>query len=284
VLFRSEREALRYIAQLSQGDLRAAINDLQAVAEGYGKVTMDIVRAVVRGREKSIDLWRTLNQVFYAKASWMAKKAVTNSEEDYETLIAWLNDNIPKKYSHPGDLYRAYEALARATVFLSRAKFRGQWSLLSYVFDLIGPGIAFARQEGGILKEKYAYPERIKLMASLREIRTLRDNLSEKIARRIGVSKRLFKAEVLPYMFIIFRNYEDPTLAARLALGYALTREEVRFLAGSRAKEVLEMVEKIRKTKGIPGEAEAKAEKGKGRKAKKEERKPGRTLDMFFEE
>ncbi len=284
-----EREALSLIADLSQGDVRAAINDLQAIAEGYGKVTYELARAVLRGREKSVDIWRTLNMVFYAKASWMAKKAVTQSEEDYETLIAWINDNIPKKYGEPGDLFRAYDALSRATVFLSRAKYGGSWSLLSYVFDLIGPGVAFARREGQVLKGRYAFPERIRLMASLKEVRQIRERIAERIAPRLGVSKRAFKAEVLPYLFIIFRN--SPVVAARLTLGYGLTREEVKFLAQARANEILELAEKIRRArpKEVKAEAEAVVEaeekprtRRRGRRRKKEEGEKGKTLDMFF--
>ncbi len=304
-----EREALRLIANLSQGDLRAAINDLEAIAEGYGKVTYTLAREILRGREKKSDIWKTLNQVFYAKACWMAKKAVTQSEVDYETLIAWLNDNIPKKYGDPGDLHRAFDALSRATVFLSRAKFRGSWSLLSYVFDLMGPGVAFARQEGPILKLRYGYPERIKLMAQLKEKRAVRERIAERIAYRIGVSKRLFKSEVLPYLMLIFRQ-GSIVVAARLALGYQLSREDVEFLAGTtRAKEILEMVEKIKRKRTVEvekratapaamaeaeasGEAaetvasgekeEEKKEKKRSRRRRKKSEEKSRTLDMFF--
>jgi len=94
-----DKEALKLIAERSMGDARAAVNDLQAVAEGYGRVTVDVVRALIRGRDKSLNIWRTLNSIVYAKQAWMAKKAVTQSEVDYETLITWLSDNIPKKYT-----------------------------------------------------------------------------------------------------------------------------------------------------------------------------------------
>jgi len=253
-----EREALRYIAERSMGDLRAAINDLEAIAEGYGKVTMGLARSLVRGREKSIDLWKTLNSIFYAKYAWQAKRAVSNSEEDYETLIAWLNDNIPKKYIEPDDLFRAYDALSRATVFLSRAKYGGEWSMLSYVFDLIGPGISFARK-GEIGKFRYSYPERIKLMAQLKGIREVRDKLAEKLASRILASRSLVKNEVMPFLFVIFRHSKDPTIPARIALGYKLTREELKFLAGVREKEISAAIDKIRKA-GRVG-VEEKAEK-----------------------
>lgn len=298
-----EREALRYIAQLSQGDLRAAINDLEAIAEGYGKVTLALAREILRSRDKKIDVWRTLNQIFYAKAAWMAKKAVTSSELDYETLIAWLNDNLPRKYGDPGDAYRGFDALSRATVFLARAKYGSSWSLLSYVFDLIGPGVAMARREGEVLKARYSYPERIKLMAQLRSIRQTRDALAEKIAPRIGVSKKRFNSEILPLLQLIFRE-GSPVHAARLSLGYGLTREMVELLAGKRAKEILELAEKIKRTrqaehhtgtahtesrKAEAGEAEkpSKGEEKEGgkrrrRKRKSEGERKGTTLDMFF--
>jgi replication factor C large subunit len=271
-----EKDALRYIVEKSEGDLRAAINDLEAVAEGYGRVTMDLVRALVKGREKSIDLWKTLNGVFYAKYAWSAKRAVTNSEEDYETLMAWINDNIPRKYQDPEDLFRAFDALSRASVFLSRAKYGGDWALLSYVFDLMGPGVAFARK-GEYAKGRYAYPERIKLMGQLKSKREMREKIAESFSRRLLMSKREFKNEVLPYLFIIFRETPSPIPAARIALGYRLTKEEIEFLAGPRAKEVLMAIEKIRRAGRAPPE-ETKEEKPKAKKTTKTVRRRQKTL------
>lgn len=265
-----EREALRYIAEKSMGDARAAINDLEAVAEGYGKVTLGLVRAIVRGRDKSLNIWRTLSGIFYAKQSWMAKKAVTQSEEDYETLIAWLNDNIPKKYTDPYDLFRAYEALARATVQLTRCKTTGEWSLLAYVFDLIGPGIAFARTSEKVSEARYGFPERIRLMAQLKSVREVRERLAELLARSILASKATVKNEVLPYLMIIFRNQQDPTMAARLALGYRLDKEMIKFLAGPNADNVIKTMEKIKRARP----AEVKEEKAPEKVERKKEVKP----------
>ncbi len=178
--------------------------------------------------------------------AWSSKKAIANSQEDYETLMAWINDNIQRKYTEPEDLFRAFDALSRASVFLSRAKYGGDWSLLSYVFDLMGPGVTFARK-GEYAKNRYSYPERIKLMGRLRSKREIREKVAENFSRRLLMSKNEFKSEVLPFLIIIFRE-TSPIQAARIALGYSLTREEVEFLAGSKAKEVLLAIEKIRKS------------------------------------
>ncbi len=295
-----EREALRYIAEVERGDVRASINDLQAVAEGYGRVTLTLVKMLVRGREKKQDIFITLNQIFYASKFWRARAAMSNSQEDYETVIAWLNDNIPRKYEDPRDAFRAFDALSRATIMLNRAKYGGSWALLTYVFSLAGPGVAFARKHAPISKMRYAYPERIKLLARLREVRETRERLAGKIANATLSSKRQVKSEILPYLFIIFREAEDPIPAARLALGYNLDRKEVEFLAGHRAREIMEAIEKIKKSRGpiemarevrekkprpqttmVEREEETKP---KERKARKKEKKPSSTtLDSFFE-
>ena len=260
-----DREALAYIADKNMGDVRACINDLEAVAEGYGKVTMDIVRQLVRGRDKSIDLWRTLNSVFYAREGWQAKRAVTNSEEDYETLMAWLNDNIPNKYGDPEDAFRAWDALARASEFLARAK-SGNWDFLSYVFDLMGPGVAMARQSGEILRNKFQYPSRIVMMAKLKDVRQVRDSIAAKMAPRLGVSTSTFKTDVLPYLFIIF-GQGDVRMAAGIAVAYDLTEEEVRYLAKSRAGDVLKAAEKLREELRRQARHEAKVEEAERPKA-----------------
>lgn len=39
----ADEEALRFIVDRSEGDLRSAINDLEAIAEGYGKVDLSLI-------------------------------------------------------------------------------------------------------------------------------------------------------------------------------------------------------------------------------------------------
>ncbi|MEM4678626.1 MAG: replication factor C large subunit, partial [Acidilobaceae archaeon] len=246
-------EALRYIAEKSEGDARAAINDLQALAEGYGKVTIDLARLLIRGREKSIDIWRTLNSIIYADKSWKAKSAVAQSEVDYEELLLWLSDNVSKKYTDPLDLFRALDALSRATIHLARAKRTGEWSMLSYVFDMMGPGVALAKSSSSkISPSKYAYPEKLKLAAQLKNVREVRERLVEHLSYRMLASKKLIKSEVLPFLFIVFRNVESSLVAARLAIGYGLDMEKIKLLAGPNAENVINAIEKLKRARETP--------------------------------
>ena len=159
--------------------------------------------------------------------------------------MAWLNDNIPKKFSDPRDLFRGFDSLSRADVMLSRAKFGVSWELLSYVFDYIGPGIAFARKYGPMKKDRFGYPDKIKLMARTKEAREKREALARLIAEKIHESKRRVKADVIPYLTVIFRYSKDPKTPARLALGLELEDAMIDFLAGSRSREIKQTIESI---------------------------------------
>lgn len=238
-----EDKALRLIAQRAEGDLRSAINDLQAVAEGYGRVTVDIVRMVVVSRDRQYSPWEMLRKLFMSKYAWQASRVVKHADVDYETLLQWINENIPIQLSDPEDVWRAYEALARADIMLARTKRNSAWELLSYVFDLAGPGVALSRRRSRFRWVRYQFPQRIALMAKTREVREVRNALAEALASRLLMSRRRVLTEVLPFLRIIFE--ERPDYAARIAVAYNLTDNMVRYLAGSRYAAVREHMDML---------------------------------------
>ena len=235
-----EDAALKYIAQRCEGDLRSAINDLQAIAEGYGKVTLDIVRNLVVSRDRQYTPWEMLRNLFMSKYAWQAKRAVTHTDLDYETILQWINENIPNQYTDPEDVWRAFESLARADIYLGRIKRTLSWDLLSYVFDLAGPGVALARKKSKFRWAKYSFPQKIMLLAKTKETREIREALADAIAKRIHTSRTTVKREVLPYLMMIFR--ERPDYAARIAIGYNLTDNMIKYLAGPLYSQVKEHV------------------------------------------
>ncbi len=239
-----EEDALKYIASRAEGDLRSAINDLQAIAEGYGRVTLGIAKALVSGRDREYNPWEMLRNLFLSKYAWQAKRAVTHTNLDYETLIEWINENIANQYTDLEDVWRAHEALARADQYLGRIRKTLSWDLLSYVFDLAGPGVALSRKKSRFRWAKYQYPQKIILMARTKEAREVREAIAEHLARRLHMSKATVKNDVLPYLLVIFR--ERPDLAAKIAIAYNFTDGMIKYLAGPMANEVMGYVRKLR--------------------------------------
>lgn len=263
-----EDAALKLIAQRCEGDLRSAINDLQAIAEGYGRVTVDIVRGVIASRDREYTPWEMLRHLFMSRYAWQAKRAVTHTDLDYNTMLQWVNENIAAQYSDPEDIWRAHEALARADIFLGRIIRTQSWDLLSYVFELAGPGVALARKKSKFKWARYQFPQKIMMLARTKEVREIRDALAEVIAKRLHISRARAKSEVIPLLSVIFR--ERPDYAARLVIGYNLTDSMVKYLAGpmySRVKEHVNML-LLRLEKPSPASAGARAAGGEAAEGK----------------
>lgn len=235
-------EALKELAKKSEGDLRSAINDLQAIAETYRKVTFDLVKSLTTYRDRQYAPYEALQKLFNAKYIFQAKDALTSTDLDYDELFLWLNEHIPTYYEDPEEVARAYEALSRADVYYGRIKSRGQWDLLSYMYDMMGPGVAFARKIYKYKFKPFKAPVRKKQLSETKRSREVREALAEHLASRLLTSKATVKAEVIPYLQVIFKY--NPRYAARIAKGYSLSEEHINWLAGSRASEVIGYMKK----------------------------------------
>ncbi len=240
-----EDNALKEIARRSEGDLRSAINDLQAIAEGYGKVTITLVRELSAYRYREYAPFEALQKLFNAKYIWQAKAAVTQTNIDYETMMIWVNEHIPTYYDDPEELARAFDALSRADVYMGRIRKSGSWDLLSYVFDMMGPGVAFARRIYKYKWKIFRSPKRLQLLAQTKRSREVREGIARALAPRLLTSKAIVKRDVIPFLKIIFTN--NPKYAAKIALGYELTEEMIKWLAGPKASQVLAYYKKYKR-------------------------------------
>ncbi len=281
-------DALKEIARRSEGDLRSAINDLESVVRGARKVTLDLVRSILGYRDRERNPFETLGRIFSARSARAARAAAGSSQLDNDMLMQWINENIPAKMRDPEDLWRAYEALSRADMYMGRIVKRGNWDLLSYAVDLMSAGVAMAGKNPEKGWVSYRFPERIRHMMRTKEVRDVRDSIAKLIASHDHVSTSTAKGDVIPYLMVIFRN--NPTEAAKIALGMRMSDSMIEYLAGPRAKEVISIVKELEKkiSSGEAAEkkqAEARAEARKAeQQPKKQKEKPGRGagLDRFI--
>ena len=244
-------DALDYIIDQSEGDARYAINMLQGVAEGYGKVTLEVVKELVRKKDRELDPFEALRDIFWAKYYWQAKLAATNTQIDYELLMRWLDENIPLQYDSLEDVWRAYDALSRASIFLSRAK-KGEWDLLSYMFDLMGPGVAFASLEKKkpTYKPKwvkYQFPQYIQLLAKTKETRDNLESLLKKLSEIAHNSSSKTLNDILPYFVQYYKKHKEK-IDKELELSEG-EREILSTLAGEKVTEEEEEEKKETKSK-----------------------------------
>ncbi|HEC56610.1 MAG TPA: replication factor C large subunit, partial [Candidatus Syntrophoarchaeum butanivorans] len=100
--------ALKEIAE-GKHDLRSAINDLQAIAEGKSRITINDVVTGLRDRKESI--FNLLSLIFRGEDMEDVFKASYNLDETPEALIHWIDENLPRQFSE--------DALARGMSYLS---------------------------------------------------------------------------------------------------------------------------------------------------------------------
>ncbi|AWR97040.1 replication factor C large subunit [Acidianus sulfidivorans JP7] len=222
-------DALDEIIEVSDGDSRYAINLLEATAEGFKKVTVENVKEFARRKDRELDPFETVRSVFWAKYAWQAKNAVSNSQVDYELLMRWFSENIPIQYDNPEDIYRAYDALSRASLFLKRAK-TVSWDFLSYTFDMMGPGVAMAEVEKNSANwkakwRKYQFPQTIQMLFKSKSSRDIRDKIIEKIGRNIHSSQEKVLNDVYPVFLIFYQKYKD-----EIDKSLDLSPDEIEFL------------------------------------------------------
>ena len=134
--------AVQNIAASSNGDVRAAINDLQTLASS-GAITCGRILESQRNREESI--FELLKIIFKSNDAGAVFDAVDSISEDYGVLAYWLDHNIHKEYHGPA-LKRGYDCISRADIFNRRIMRQQHWRFLAYIHDLVSAGVQQAKQ------------------------------------------------------------------------------------------------------------------------------------------
>jgi replication factor C large subunit len=235
----AEDDALKFVANRSEGDVRSALNDLQSMAQGRRKLTYDNVSWLAHRNRKDV-IFNVLRLVLYGKDCRTAKQAVEMADMDLDMLFEWIYENAPYHFDVQSELTDAMTALAAADLYRGRIRRTRNWKLMRYEIDLMTAGVAMARvrsRPSGWIP--FRFPQRIKSLAASRAERRKKTEISKKIKERMHVSTTVAKKDVLPYLKIIFES--DLQMAAGLAAWLKFAEEEVTYVAGGKrqAKAIL---------------------------------------------
>jgi len=214
--------ALKSLARRVGGDARAAINDLQSLSKkGITKETID----TLTDRNRTESMLTALVKVFKNSDPIIALHAFDNVQENMDTCILWLDENLPSEYKGK-DLARAYDALSKADVYRGRIRKRQFWRLLVYVNALSTAGIAIAKTEKSQNFIQYKPTTRILKLWKAKMKYLKRKSIAEKFAKKTHTSvKQAIKH--IPYLKAMFRNRE---MADQLTQELDLNSEEATWL------------------------------------------------------
>ena len=230
----ADENAMKFIAQRAGGDVRSAVNDFQALAQGKNRLAYDDVSWLAyRDRQESI--FNVLRMILYGRTSYGAKQALDMADVDIDMLFEWIYENVPAHFPDPHDLAQAMDALAMADVYRGRIRASQDWSFTRYVIDYMTAGVAMARQNSKVSGWiPFKFPSRIMMLSRSKAERAMRKNIGLKIRRKCHISVTRASKEVLPYLRIIFKN--NTPMAAGIAKWLDLDEEMVEYIVGSKAK------------------------------------------------
>ncbi|MFB6082563.1 MAG: replication factor C large subunit [Halanaeroarchaeum sp.] len=225
-----EDGALEALAEKNSGDLRSAINDLQALAETNEVLTE---ADVVTGRRDTTEgIFDFLDAVLKEEDAQGALQMAYDVDETPDDIIHWVEDNVPKDYDGP-ELARAYRYLSTADRWLGRVRASQDYSYWRYVTDNVAAGVAAARRgtKGGWTR--YGPPSYWRKLGSSRGARETRDYVARKIAQRSGVSMSSARRDVLPFLAAMTHHCTNRDLTVAMTAAYDLDAGHVSFVTGS---------------------------------------------------
>lgn len=177
-------DILTKIAIKAKGDLRAAINDLQAASsiEDPSKILFD-------ERNKENDIFNALRQIFKGKPTNNTLKVFDSVNMSIDEIILWMEENIPTEYRGE-ELAKAYEALSKVDVFKGRIYKQQYWRFLVYENILLSYGISASKQGIKTGFTSYKKPTRI-LKIWLNNQRTAKKkSIAQKYAKYVHVGEK----------------------------------------------------------------------------------------------
>jgi replication factor C large subunit len=179
-------------------------------------------------RDVTTSVFKSVETIFQTGNCKRSRDAAMTLDEDPETLILWIDHNVPAVYREAADLHAAYEALSRADIFLGRVKRRQYYGLWGYASDMMTCGVSLAKSRDYRGYMKIGFPTWLMKMSRSRGTRETRAGFAAKLGKLTHASNRMVLQDILPHFKILYTQDREFRLFMTKRLN--LTEEEVGFL------------------------------------------------------
>lgn len=198
------------------GDLRSAINDLQS-----GSFSDDV-------RDSVSNVFNLMQMIFQTADPDRLVSAAMSSGETPDTLIQWVDENVPLVRKDTAELLKSFDMLSKSDIFLERAFLRQTYSMWKYASYLMLAGVQSASEIKPTGFIRYQSPSKWRKMGSNKKSRILRASILSKASSVFHMSTGNLKN----YMTYLEGMIADPKSSVQVAAALGLSIEEVAFLLG----------------------------------------------------
>jgi replication factor C large subunit len=241
--------AVPAIVRRAHGDVRAALNDLEAIAPlppGPGQLS------VLGFRDLGADFVALTEDALTSSRYFRNVEVQDRLDAPPDDLLPWVEENLP--FFAPDAKHRdaAFRVLAVAEQFLARARRARVYGLWSYASELMTGGVSLALRDGpGSSTAGVSFPQFLGEMGRSRALRGTRESLAHKAGRRFHLSTAKSREVVVPFLERILLTSTGRGApaslrhrAAEIVRELEFTPEEVGFLLHSTpdSRAVLELL------------------------------------------
>jgi hypothetical protein len=179
-------------------------------------------------REKSDTIMNALVKILKSTDPMVAKTALEHVGEDVDEAMLWIDENLPKEYTNPADLARAYGHLSRADVFKGRIRRWQYWRYLVYVYDLMTAGVAVSKDKKNSNTVQYGRTQRILKIWMANNKYAKRKAIAGKLGSATHTSTKKAITSTLPYLRELYSKKH--VSAEQLTTELGLDEEQVEWL------------------------------------------------------
>lgn len=216
-------DSLKKLAEGANGDMRGAINDLQTVSGGEnGSIKNMDYEVSERKQKKGIFDW--LDGMFKEYSPKEALEKAKDVDEDPESLLRWIENNVLKAYEDHSEISSAYEFLSTADKWLGRTRATQNYKYWKYANDNMIAGVSSSKVKKRSGWDRYQPP-------SYRSPN--RSDVVRKIAVLEGSSISTTEREIIPFLKILTHHCENRDLTVKMAAYYDMDESEVSEITGS---------------------------------------------------
>ena len=219
-------EAIARIAKQDAGDLRSAVQDLQAAASGRDRLTVEDIGT--GERDRTIGVFELLDDVLKEAIAEDALQSAYATDETPDDLVKWVEHNLPKVYEG-AELARGYERLAAADRWLGRVRATQEYGYWRYATDNLAAGVAAARDRDRSGWTRFGRPQ---FWSSSSDAAT---NVVRSVADAHGADMATGRREVLPFLAAMTHHCKPRELTVAMAAHYGFEADELAFVTGSGA-------------------------------------------------
>ena len=229
--------AMDAIVRRSAGDLRGALNDLEAIAPlplGADQVS------ILSGRDLESNFFDLVGGVLEEPRFYRSVEIRDRLDSTPDDVLPWIEENLPRFARDDARRADAYAWLGRAELDLARARRFRVYALWSFATEIMTGGVSLALgPESRRGAAQVGFPQFLGEMGRTRGLRAMRASLLDKVGEHCHLSRRKGAEEFLPFLEGMFAPGRPSTglgvaaLRRRLARELKLTAEELAFLTGT---------------------------------------------------